>query len=35
VGMRERAASVGGRFSAGADGDGPFTVHVEIPRGRA
>lgn len=32
VGMRERVASINGRFSAGAAMDGVFIVRVEIPR---
>jgi signal transduction histidine kinase len=36
VGMRERVTSLGGRFAAGPDPDGWFTVRTEIPRaGRA
>lgn len=35
VGMRERVASVDGRFSAGPDPGGAFRVRVEIPRGAA
>jgi len=32
VGMRERVAALGGRFAAGPDPDGWFTVRAEIPR---
>jgi signal transduction histidine kinase len=32
IGMRERVASVGGRFTAGSASDGSFTVCAEIPR---
>ncbi len=35
VGMRERAAAVGGRLSAAIAPDGLFTVRAEIPRGPA
>ncbi|MFE5027433.1 sensor histidine kinase [Streptomyces sp. NPDC056656] len=31
IGMRERAQSAGGRFTAGAGADGGFTVTVELP----
>ncbi|MER5750232.1 sensor histidine kinase [Streptomyces sp. NPDC002088] len=31
IGMRERAQSVGGRFAAGGNADGGFTVTVELP----
>jgi signal transduction histidine kinase len=31
VGMRERVAAIGGRFTAGATPDGSFTVCVQIP----
>jgi signal transduction histidine kinase len=33
VGMRERVAAVGGRFTAGLAPDGSFAVMAEIPRG--
>jgi signal transduction histidine kinase len=29
--MRERAALVGGRLTAGADGGGEFRVRAELP----
>ena len=32
VGMRERVTALGGRFTAGAEPDGWFTVRAEIPR---
>jgi signal transduction histidine kinase len=32
VGMRERIAAVGGRFSNGPTPDGSFTVCAQIPR---
>jgi signal transduction histidine kinase len=36
VGMRERVTALGGRFTAGPEPDGWFTVRAEIPReGRA
>jgi signal transduction histidine kinase len=36
VGMRERVTAMGGRFTAGPEPDGWFTVRAEIPReGRA
>jgi signal transduction histidine kinase len=31
IGMRERAASVGGRFRAGPGPDGGFRVRVDLP----
>jgi signal transduction histidine kinase len=33
--MRERVASVGGRFAAGPDPDGVFVVRVTVPRDAA
>ena len=35
VGMRERVAAVGGRFTAGPAPDGSFTVCAQIPREQA
>jgi signal transduction histidine kinase len=35
VGMRERVAAMGGRFAAGAEPAGPFTVRAEIPGSRS
>jgi signal transduction histidine kinase len=32
VGMRERVTSLGGRFAAGREPAGSFTVRTEIPR---
>jgi signal transduction histidine kinase len=32
VGMRERVAAIGGRFTAAATADGSFLVRAEIPR---
>ena len=32
LGMRERVTAVGGRFAAGPDPDGVFTVRVTVPR---
>jgi signal transduction histidine kinase len=35
IGMRERVEAVHGRLVAGPGADGTFSVHAEIPRGRA
>jgi signal transduction histidine kinase len=35
VGMRERAALLGGRLSAGPDPDGGFRIDCDLPLGRA